>query len=99
MKKTDLSAVLGKLSNLTEQSKRYSIVGFVAFVVILYGFIAFKINTLGNAQPSPDAVNSQVQAAQLPRIDQTVVNQLQSLQDNSVNVQALFNQARQNPFQ
>lgn len=99
MKKDELSDLRNKLNNLVERSKRYRAIGFAILVVVLYGFIALKINSLGNAQPSQDAVDSQVQAARLPRIDQAVVNQLQSLQDNSVNVQALFNQARQNPFQ
>jgi hypothetical protein len=61
--------------------------------------VLLRINTLGSTQPSSDAVTSQVQAARIPHIDQSVVRQLQSLQDNSVSVKSLFNQARANPFQ
>ncbi len=72
---------------------------FLLFVALLYGFVLLRISNLSNLQPPEEAVNSQVKAAALPHIDQSVVNQLQSLQNNSVNVQALFNQARNNPFQ
>ena len=79
--------------------RRYSFVIFIIFVAGIYGFVMLRISSLSNLQPSDDAVNSQVQAAQIPKIDQTVVSQLKALQDNSVNVQSLFDQARTSPFQ
>lgn len=97
--KLDLSITLEKLGSRFSGLRRYIFVIFMVFILGLYGFLFLRISALSNAQPSPAAVSSQVQAAQIPHIDQSVVNQLQSLQDNSVNVQALFNQARSNPFQ
>lgn len=79
--------------------KRYSFTLFIVFVVCLYGFLLFRVNNLSNAQPKTEDVNKQVNAAAIPHIDQAVVKQLQSLQDNSVSVQSLFDQARSNPFQ
>ena len=90
-----VDALLARL----RQVRRYSLVLFLVFVAVLYGFVLLRINSLTNAQPASDTVSSQVQAAHVPRIDPTVIKQLQSLQDNSVSVQALFDQARQNPFQ
>lgn len=77
----------------------YSFVIFVVIVAGIYGFIMFRVNTLSNQQPSADAVSGQVQAAQALRVDPKVVEQLKSLQDNSVSVQALFDEARANPFE
>jgi hypothetical protein len=79
--------------------QRYRLFIFVGFVVLLYGFVLLRINNLTTAQPSSDAVASHVQASHSLHIDKPVVQQLQSLQDNSVSVQSLFNQARANPFQ
>lgn len=79
--------------------RRYNFMLFIAFVVCLYGFLLFRVNSLSNAQPKAEDVTSQVKAAAIPHIDQAVVKQLQSLQDNSVSVQSLFDQARSNPFQ
>jgi hypothetical protein len=82
-----------------QTAERYSLLLFVALVVILYGFLLFRINSLNSAQPSSAAIESKVEAGKTLRIDQKVVHQLQSLQDNSVSVKTLFNQARSNPFQ
>ncbi|HVV66911.1 MAG TPA: hypothetical protein VHB72_02465 [Candidatus Saccharimonadales bacterium] len=101
MKKLNLAnnPVFEKVLVVLGWARRYSFIIFLIFIACVYGFIIMRINDLNNAQPSPDAVSSQVKADRIPRIDQNVVQQLQSLQDNSVNVQALFNQARNNPFQ
>ncbi len=81
-----------------DKARRFSMVGFVVFVALLYGFLFLRINSLNDIQPSSDSVTSQVKAAAVPHIDESVVKQLESLHDNSVNVRTLFNQARKNPF-
>jgi hypothetical protein len=98
-KKTDLKALIGKALTLLQKLQAYSFVVFLVFVALIYGFVLLKINSLRSAQPSDEAVSTQVQAAQIPHIDQLTVKQLESLQDNSVSVQTLFDQARSNPFQ
>jgi hypothetical protein len=97
--KLDVQKLLTEARGFLQSARRYSFFVFLLFVALLYGFVLLRINALSTAQPSSDAVSSQVQAAEIPHIDQSVVNQLQSLQNNSVSVQALFNQARNNPFQ
>jgi hypothetical protein len=97
--KVSLGTSLEKLSGLLKTLRRYAILLFLVFVAGLYGFVVLRVDTLNSAQPSADAVSSQVKAARVPHIDQSVVQQLQSLQDNSVSVQTLFDQARNNPFQ
>jgi hypothetical protein len=100
-KKVSLSPreLLDKLLDYAKRLQPYSLFVFLLFVAALYGFILLKIHNFSSAEPSPDAVSSQVKAAQVPHIDPAVIQQLQSLQNNSVSVQALFNQARSNPFQ
>lgn len=98
-KKLNLAVLRELLVTVLQKLQRYSLLLFLVFVGILYGLVVMQINSLTNTQPSSLDVNNQVKAAQLPHIDQSVVKQLQSLQDNSVNVQTLFNQARNNPFQ
>ncbi len=88
-----------KLSSKLQSARRYSFVAFILMVACIYGFVLLRITSLSNVEPTDDAVNSQINTASIPHIDQTVVNQLKSLQDNSVNVQSLFQQARTSPFQ
>ena len=100
-KKVSLSPreILDKLQGYAKRLQPYSLLVFVVFVAALYGFVLFKIHNFSSAEPTPDAVSSQVKAAQIPKIDPAVISQLQSLQNNSVSVQSLFSQARSNPFQ
>lgn len=78
---------------------RYAVVLFFVLVAGVYGFVILQINLLSSAQPSQSDIDAQVTATPVPRIDPKVAEQLEQLKDNSVNVQALFDQARQNPFQ
>jgi hypothetical protein len=94
-----LSSVTPKLAGFGRKVGTYRYLIFLVFVVILYGFVLLRVNSLGSAQPSEQAVTNEVKAARLPHFNQSVINQLQSLQDNSVNVQTLFDEARNNPFQ
>lgn len=95
-----------EVGNLTEQLKkvqrsfvRYRALLFFLFIAAVYGFIVYRINTLSNLEPDEAAVAQASQGPRQPRIDPATVEKLQDLQDNSQNVQSLFNEARQNPFQ
>lgn len=88
-----------KYSNKLVALRRYRVIGFIVLVALLYGFLLTRINTLSNLEPTEEAVIEQVKAAKVPRIDDEIVQQLESLEDNSVSVQTLFNEARSNPFQ
>jgi len=55
-----------------------------------------QINVLSNPEPDEDEVATS--SASVPRIDDEAIRQLQTLKDNSVNVQTLFEQGRTNPF-
>ncbi len=96
----DIKALLdpNKLLELADKFRGYSLIAFVALVVVLYGFLVLRINSLGSAQPSETAISSHVQEAKVLRIDPAVVDQLKSLQDNSVSVKSLFDETRANPF-
>jgi hypothetical protein len=99
IKKFNVKSLFAKGDRGLETVRRFSFVLFISFVALLYGFVLLRINSLSNAQPSNNSVTSQVQAAQVPHIEESVVKHLESLHNNSVNVQTLFNEARSNPFQ
>ncbi len=98
-KQLSLKGLPLQLTAIIDKLKRYSLPVFLVFVAGVYGFVLLRINNLSQAEPSDQAVTSQVQAAKVPHIDAGVVKQLETLQDNSVSVQSLFDEARSNPFQ
>ena len=76
---------------------RFKILLFIIIVAALYGYLVMQITNASNAQPSADQTIIGLHVT--PRIDSNLIDKLQQLQDNSVSVQALFNDARTNPFQ
>jgi len=77
---------------------RYSTLWFVLLLVAVYGFVLFRIQAAQTASPTESEQSSQLQATATPHIDPHIVEQMHSLQDHSVNVKTLFDQARSNPF-
>ncbi|MDB5168924.1 MAG: hypothetical protein JWO41_280 [Candidatus Saccharibacteria bacterium] len=84
--------------NTLESAGRYRVIAFLVIIAAVYGYTLYGINRLSSAQPSDTSVNSEVTAIHIPKIDKAVVKQLEDLRDNSVSVQTLFEQARNNPF-
>lgn len=97
-KDLDLKALRPLLKSLPNKLAKYAwLISFVA-IAATYGFVLLRINTLSNAQPDQNEVTAQSSRANVTHIDPQLVQKLQSLKDNSVDVQALFDQARNNPF-
>lgn len=96
----DIKTLSTKVSDALHVVVRYRVFLFFLLLAGTYGFLIFRISVLNNAEPGASRnATTQTQATPIPHIDANVVKQLQQLQDNSVSVQALFNQARNNPFQ
>jgi hypothetical protein len=94
----NIKALQSQLQLRWRSTLRLRILLFLILLVVLYGFIAWRISTLANVQPDEAAVSSKLKTTSTPHIDQSVVDKIKQLEDNSVNVQTLFDQARQNPF-
>lgn len=90
----DLPALLGRL---LKRFNAYKVFIFFLAVAGLYSYILWRINVYSNTPPSQSEVSAQTTTQ--PRIDPDTVKKIQNLQDNSVGVQSIFEQARQNPFQ
>lgn len=98
-KKSGIKDTLAKLVERSAKLRGYTLPAFLVFVGLIYGFLFLQINSLVGSTPSDADIDNQVKAAHVPAIDEDVVDQLMSLKDNSVNVQSLFEKARNNPFQ
>ena len=78
--------------------RTYAPLGFIVFLVAIYGFLGFRIVELTSSGADATAVSSKLQTVGLPRVDEDVVSKMLKLQDNSVSVKTLFEEARSNPF-
>ena len=96
-KDLDLKYLGSEFKTTFRQLGKYVGLLFFMLVACVYAFILLRINALANTSAVSDAESTS--AVQKLHVDKDVVEQLKKLQDNSVNVQSLFDDARNNPFQ
>jgi len=87
-----------KLSPALSFIKRYLTFSVIILFLASYAFLVYRINTLASREPTDDEITSALKALPLPKVDQPTINKIQQLQDQNVQVQSLFEQARNNPF-
>ena len=96
-KKQQPASLQASLTQAGRMLLKYRVLLFFVVLAGIYSLVVLRINTLSQAEPSASDVTLQTTAHSL-KVDPTVVQKIQQLQDNSVSVQALFQQARNNPF-
>lgn len=78
---------------------KYKIVLFIVVVALVYGYLMYQINNLSNKSPTTNAVQANTSPNTFIHINSSEAQKLMSLKDNNVNIQTLFAQSRNNPFQ
>ena len=96
--KTTIKALLSRLQPAIAWFKRYA--AFLAVVAFLmtYLFLVYRVNQLVQSEPSASANNEGYKTIQRLKIDEAAVDKIEQLQQQNVQVQTLFKQARDNPF-
>ena len=54
MKKLDRNSIANELSRDVAKAQRYSVFAFVIFVILIYGFVLLRFNSLRNTDPKSD---------------------------------------------
>jgi hypothetical protein len=96
--KESLSKITKKISPILLKLTNYKLFIFAMFLLLLFGFLVFRINTLNNQAPSDEEVSAKLERVSSSYLDQSIVDKIEQLQDNSVEVKSLFDEARNNPF-
>jgi hypothetical protein len=99
MKNNQITKLVESTQSLLTKLSHIKLLIFVLLVVGVYGYVILTISSLTNAQPSEEQITELSSPLKSAKIDDKLIKQLQQLQDNSVSVKALFNEARSNPFQ
>lgn len=99
MKKTNISlkSLQSKLKKLVAAaSGRIAFIAIIAVLLVYLG-VVWRISGLAAAEPPANA--PQPVGTDIPRIDKKSIEQITKLEESSNEVKALFNEARNNPFQ
>ncbi len=99
MRKLETEKLRDQLTKLLAFGRKYAVLGFVLISLGIFGFLVFRVRTLVSTEPSDDAVEAKLSETKSVKIDRKSVEKIQQLQATNVEVKALFDQARDNPFQ
>jgi hypothetical protein len=79
-------------------SKRYIVVICILIFGAMYAFLIYTSGKLASQTPSETKVNEKFQGVSRPKLDESIAQQLEELEDQNIEVRALFDDARENPF-
>ncbi len=94
----DKAILTSRFNQVITFCQRHAIVIGFSIFAILYGYIIVQASSASNKEPDPDVVSRQIQAVPHPKIDKETASKIESLEDQNINVQAIFKDARENPF-
>ncbi len=94
----DIKQITTKLQMLLQKARKYIVLIFIVGLALMFGFLIIKIKGYADLEPTEEAVTEKLTAVQRPKIDQKAILKIEQLEDQNVEVQSLFKQARDNPF-
>lgn len=78
--------------------QRYAVILCFIAIAGAYGYIVVNASKQASLEPSETDINEQFQGASRPRLDPAIADRLQQLEAQNIEIQAIFNEARNNPF-
>lgn len=97
--KSNLSISKDQLRHYLHLAHEYAAIILLLFLVAIYGFLSWRTLQLMQAEPDQAAVQAELKTVGVPKVDEDVVKKMEQLEDNSVSVSTLFDEARRNPFE
>lgn len=90
--------ILSRLQKILPLLQRYAVTLCFIAIAAAYGYIVLSASKQADLQPSETAINEQFQGTSRPRLDPAVADKLRQLEAQNIEIGAIFNEARNNPF-
>lgn len=94
----DLSSLRNYIHPVIATIKRYAVVILVAAFAVACGYVITLTNSLVQQEPDQAAIGEQLKTVPRPTITDQTAQRMQQLEDQNVEIKAIFENARQNPF-
>lgn len=94
----DLKKIPAAFAPIMSKIRQYG--GFVVVLLVLaaFAFIIIRINYYATLEPSQAAIDEKLLNLKQTRINQDAIDKIEKLNSTNVDVKALFDEARDNPF-
>jgi len=94
----DKDTLTTKLNTALAFCQRHALILGIGAFGLLYSYIIIQVSAMANKTPDETVVTQQIQAVPHPKINKETAKKIEGLEDQNVNVQAIFKEARENPF-
>ena len=78
--------------------QRYGVFTLIIISLSLYGFMVYQIGQATQKEPSDAQVLEELGVVKRLKIDESSIDKITQLEDQNVEIKALFQEARDNPF-
>ncbi len=87
-----------QLQKLVAILQRYAVVICFAVFGAMYAYLIYASSQQTVNEPPDREINEKFQGTKRPKVDDSAARTLQQLEDQNIEVRALFDEARNNPF-
>jgi cell division protein FtsN len=96
--KLDINKIPVLFSKLKDIVKPYLGFMLILIIMLMYGLVIWQIRFYVTQEPSEIKVAQELTTINIPKVDEEAINRITQLEDRNIQVKALFENARQNPF-
>lgn len=96
--KLTTDTVITRLQPYALMLKRYAVFIFIVLVLGTYVFLVQHIGALISKEPTQAQIDSKAKPVNKLVVDQEAVKKISELESQNIDVQTLFDNARENPF-
>lgn len=96
--KLDKTYLLDKLATTTAFVKRFRFLLVFLVFSAMFGYVIMQVNAVTSREPSETEISKKATAAPRTKVDEQLVEEITSLEEQNVQVKTIFNDARKNPF-
>lgn len=91
--------LIKKLQPVKQFIVRYAVLIFIILVAGILGFMTLQISLYSNAEPTSDQIDEKKNSLKQVKLNDESAQKIQELEDKNINIESLFNNGRDNPFE
>lgn len=96
--KLDKTYLLGIIARAETLIKRFRFIIVFAVFSLMYGYLLLQVNITNNREPDVSQIKGDSTSAPRSKIDPNIADKITSLEEENIDIKAIFNEARKNPF-
>ncbi|MCA9332047.1 hypothetical protein KC968_03855 [Candidatus Saccharibacteria bacterium] len=92
------ASITNKLTASLQTIQKFKfLIIFIVFSA-MYGYILMQVAVINDKQPTQAEISAKTKTTPKTKIDEELIEKMNTLEDQNIQVKTIFNEARKNPF-